>query len=175
MEALKSFCQSCCEVTLYTGAKARFCCHCGQPFAVFANKVTVAVSAPKVVQGMTEQDLEDEELALSKIKAASYYRARAKEKRAEIEDNAHKEGDDENDGDDFQGGDPDFRGSGNQPNLLDVLSNGAKKNAGVKFSDIIKREPSLSNDSAQPVKTKTTKTSSPKATGAKRGRPSKKA
>lgn len=169
MEALKSFCQSCCEVTLYTGAKARFCCHCGQPFAVFANKVTVAVSAPKVVESVTEQDLEDEELALSKIKTASYYRNRVKGQKAEVEDSVS---DDEDD--DFQGGDPDFRGSGNQPNLLDALSNGAKKNTGVKFSDIIKREPSLSNDSAQPVKTKTAKASSPKATGAKRGRPSKK-
>lgn len=162
MEALKSFCQSCCEVTLYTGAKARFCCHCGQPFAVFANKVTVAVSAPKVVESVTEQDLEDEELALSKIKTASYYRNRVKGQKAEVEDNSEEE----DDGDDFQGGDPDFRGSGNQPNLLDVLSNGAKKNAGVKFSDIIKSsELPLSNEPTKP-----TRKSVAKSTSSKRGR-----
>lgn len=173
MEIQSFYCQGCSEKTLYNLVKPRFCSACGQPFAVFANKVTAAVSAPKVIQGMTEQDLEDEELALSKIKTASYYRARAKEKRVEVEDNMDNL-QDEDDGDDFQGGDPDFRGSGNQPNLLDVLSNGTKKNTGVKFSDIIRKEPSLSNDSAQPVKTKTAKASSPKATGAKRGRPSKK-
>lgn len=169
MDIQSFYCQGCSEKTLYNLMKPRFCCHCGQPFAVFANKVTAAVSAPKVIQGMTEQELEDEELALSKIKTASYYRNRVKGQKTEVEDSVS---DDEDD--DFQGGDPDFRGSGNQPNLLDVLSNGAKKNTGVKFSDIIRKEPLLSNDSAQPVKTKTAKASSPKATGAKRGRTSKK-
>lgn len=171
MEINKQICQSCVESTYYTSQKPRFCMCCGQSFAVFANKTNSIAKAATIT---VERDEDDEPLYMGSIKPASYYRQKAK-KSFEDSSTDDDEKELEDDGSDDRGGDAGLRASAeNQVNILDFLGNGPKKSAGVKFSDIIKiSEPSPSNDSAaKPVKEK--KTPSPKAAGAKRGRPSKK-
>ena len=178
MEIQSFYCSVCAEKTIYDAIKPRFCSGCGQPFAVFANKPKNSVAAvAREVEAEEEEDNEEPKLT---IKPASYYRNRVKgaqvEAEVEDDDDGETEGGDDDEDNDYQGGDPDLRASiVGQPNLLDNLTRNLKSNKGVKFSDIIKVTPEPQfNEPSKSAKPKTAKASSPKATGAKRGRPSKK-
>lgn len=159
MNIEKFYCTSCAEATLYNSIKPRFCAFCGQSFAVFSS----ATIKPKTVnQEINSPEIYNNTFFEPKptIRPASYYRNKAKTKLEGEEDDLDNEIED-NDLGEF--------GSDTGENLQTLFGQGLmKRNKGVKFGDIIKKEVTANEQPKQP------KVAADRPKPKKPGRPSKK-
>lgn len=152
------YCQHCAEKSIYSGLKPRYCCYCGKSFAIFSS----AVVAPKPAAPTPDEEENPFLASKSTIRPASYYRNKSKAKELEGDD-LDNDTEDDNDNDNGELGE--FGPADNGENLQTLFGQGLmKRNKGVKFGDIIKKEV-IANE--QPKQPKTA--NKPKA-----GRPRKK-
>lgn len=145
MNIEKFYCQNalCAGVTLYSGMKPRYCCVCGQPFAVFAN----TPAKPKMVnQEINSPEIDNNPFfePKSSIRPASYYRNRSKAKeQEELEDDINDDLDNDGEQGEF--------GADSGESLQQLFGQGlAKRNKGVKFGDIISKETIANEQPKQP-------------------------